>query len=243
MKHKHDKLLVFILYASEDKPSARYIASVLEQKGFEPWLDEEQLLPGHDWKLEIERAVDKADAIVVCLSKISINKRGFVQREIKKSLDIADEQPEGSIFLIPARIEQCQVPQRLQGTQWVDLFDPNGIEKLIEALNSRAEEIGVPVGKIVIAHELDGEYLAIGNNPEGSTYSGKAIIAQRGDSYIVIWHIGGDRFEAKGSKRGNRFTVQGDFNFQYEIKEDGTLHGEWENGASEKLTRIEKTIV
>ena len=57
MKHNPNKLLVFISYASEDRQTVRYIASELEQAGFQPWFDDKQLLPGHDWKLEIEKAV------------------------------------------------------------------------------------------------------------------------------------------------------------------------------------------
>jgi hypothetical protein len=29
----------------------------------DPWLDEEKLFPGQDWNLEIEKAVEAADAI------------------------------------------------------------------------------------------------------------------------------------------------------------------------------------
>lgn len=241
IKHDPDKLLVFISYASEDRQTVKYIASELEQAGFQPWFGDEQLLPGHDWKLEIEKAVDRSDAIVVCLSNISITKRGFVQKEIKKALDVADKQPEGSIFLIPTRIEPCEVPQRLQNTQWVDLFNSNGLERLIKALKLRAEEIGISDSKRETEHELEGEYFATGNNPNGRDYEGKVIIARQGDSYIVIWHIGGNHFEAKGIKKGNRFIVQGDFNFQYSIEEDGTIYGEWENGAFEKLSKIKNT--
>jgi hypothetical protein len=49
--------------------------------------------------------VRAADAILVCLSPDSINKEGYVQKEIKYALDVADEKPEGVIFFIPARLE------------------------------------------------------------------------------------------------------------------------------------------
>jgi hypothetical protein len=37
----------------------------------QPWLDEEELYPGQDWNLEIEKAVEAADAIIVCISTVS----------------------------------------------------------------------------------------------------------------------------------------------------------------------------
>jgi hypothetical protein len=59
---------------------------------------------------------------------------GYVHKEIKQALDIADEQPEGSIFLIPVRLEPCQVPDRLGTWQWVDLFAPGAYERLLLSL-------------------------------------------------------------------------------------------------------------
>ena len=77
------KLSVFVSYASEDLSHARNISSILKMKGYDSWFDKDRLLPGVDWKFEIDKAVEKADAVVICLSKFSTNKRGFVQKEIK----------------------------------------------------------------------------------------------------------------------------------------------------------------
>ena len=52
-------------------------------------------------------------------------------------MDIADQQPEGMIFLIPIRIEECNVPERLRHLQWVDLFEKGGLGKLKRALRHR----------------------------------------------------------------------------------------------------------
>jgi Resolvase, N terminal domain/TIR domain len=42
----------------------------LRQDGFDPWLDEEALLPRQDWQEEIPKAIRACDAVVVCLSGI-----------------------------------------------------------------------------------------------------------------------------------------------------------------------------
>jgi hypothetical protein len=68
----------------------------LQSEGFiKPWLDEEELLPGQDWQLEIPKAVRASDVVLVCLSPQSTTRAGYVQKEITFALDIADEQPEG----------------------------------------------------------------------------------------------------------------------------------------------------
>jgi hypothetical protein len=67
-------------------------------------------------------------------SKASINKEGYVQREIRYALDVADEKPEGAIFIIPLRLEECDVPSRLTRWQWVNLFEDGGYENLLRSL-------------------------------------------------------------------------------------------------------------
>jgi hypothetical protein len=108
------KLRVFLCHASQDKPIVRELYQrLLAENWIDPWLDKEKLLPGQDWELEIEKSVETADVVIVCLSKISIKKEGYFQKEIKKILDVADEKPEGTIFVVPLRLDDCQVPRRL----------------------------------------------------------------------------------------------------------------------------------
>jgi hypothetical protein len=91
---------------------------------------------------KISKAVRTSDVIIICLSRGSVTKAGYVQKEIRKALDEADMQPEGVIFIIPLRLEECEVPSRLSRWQWVDLFKKRGYERLVDALQSRANEIG-----------------------------------------------------------------------------------------------------
>jgi hypothetical protein len=128
---------VFLCHSSGDKPAVRILWNRLRAEGFAAWLDEKELLPGQKWELEIQKAIDRAGAIIVCLSNGSINKEGFLQREIRLVPDKASEKPEDVIFLIPARLEECSVPNRLRELQWVDLFDAAGTDRLLQALHVR----------------------------------------------------------------------------------------------------------
>jgi len=134
-------LQVFLCHSSDDKSFVRNLYNRLEADGFDPWLDEKKLLPGQDWQLEIKKAVSNSDIVIVCLSQASINKRGYVQKEVKYALDAADEQPQGTIFLIPLKLEECEIPERLGQWQWVNYFEDNGYEKLLLSLKHRASEI------------------------------------------------------------------------------------------------------
>jgi tetratricopeptide (TPR) repeat protein len=132
-------LRVFLCHSAADKTEVRGLYRRLKENGFAPWLDEENLIGGQDWQYEIKKAVRQSGAVVVCLSQNSISKAGFIQKEIKYALDVADEQTEGMIFIIPLRLETCEVPERLARFQWIDYFKDGGYERLVVALQTRAK--------------------------------------------------------------------------------------------------------
>lgn len=137
------QLRVFLCHAKDDKQAVQELYKRLVDRNVDPWLDEEKLLPGQDWDLEIAKAVRESDVVIVCLSQKSTNKTGFVQKEIKYALDVADQQPEGSIFLIPLRLEKCIVPDRLKRLQWVDFFKYTGFTRLVNSLTRKAIELSL----------------------------------------------------------------------------------------------------
>ena len=137
---KHS-LKVFLCHAHADRDSVRKLYTRLTQDGVDAWLDKEKLLPGQDWELEIRRAVREADVVVVCLST-QFNQAGFRQKEVRLALDTAMEKPEGEIFIIPARLEECDNLESLRKWHWVDLFEDNGYGMLLRALRARADRIG-----------------------------------------------------------------------------------------------------
>lgn len=134
-------LRVFLCHAHSDATTVRDIYNRLIKSDMDAWLDKEKLLPGSDWEYEIRKAVRDANVVVVCLSK-NFNQRGFRQKEVRLALDVAMEQPEGEIFIIPARLEECESLETLKKWHWVDLYETGGYEKLIQALKSRAQKVG-----------------------------------------------------------------------------------------------------
>ncbi len=139
-----NRLRVFLCHSSGDKPVVHKLYKRLVADGIDAWLDKEKLLPGQDWKQEIPRAVREADIVLICLTKNSVNKTGYVQKEMKFALDVAEEQPSGAIFLIPVRLEECDVPDSLSKYHWADLFwdgknfDNAGYDQLMKSLRLRA---------------------------------------------------------------------------------------------------------
>ncbi len=142
------KLRVFLCHASQDKPAVRGVYQKLAAETWiDPWLDEERLLPGQDWNLEIEKAVEASDAVIVFVSGTSIAKEGYVQKELRQVLDQALEKPEGVIFILPIRLDDCPLPRQLRDRQYLDYFPKSkqaaAYEKLKAGLQARREHLGI----------------------------------------------------------------------------------------------------
>jgi hypothetical protein len=141
MPNEQRPLKVFLCHASQDKPKVRELYRTLRRRGIQPWLDAEDLIPGQNWEVEIPKALHFSDAIIICLSPNSVDKEGYVQKEIKFALDKALEMPEGRIFLIPAKLEECDLPFRLKQYQAVNLYEKEGYVRLMKALKLRASQL------------------------------------------------------------------------------------------------------
>ncbi len=134
-------LRVFISYADEDVESAgRLYRELKSEKGIEPWLDKVCLLPGMKWKPAIRKAIRESDVFIALLSKESTSRRGYVHSELSTALEILSEFPDDQVFLIPARLDECDMPlEELREIHHVDLFLDwgKGVGSIVEVLRSR----------------------------------------------------------------------------------------------------------
>lgn len=125
---------IFLCYARQDEKKVENLYQKLSDVGFKPWMDKKDILPGERWQSSIEKAIRSSDFFLACLSANSVNKRGFLQKEIKDALDIWREKLVSDIYLIPARLEDCEVPESLRGFQWVNLFEEDGWTRSMKAI-------------------------------------------------------------------------------------------------------------
>jgi len=125
---------IFLCYARLDQQQVEGLYNRLSDSGFKPWMDKKDILPGEKWELAIQKAIRSSDFFLACLSANSVNRRGVIQKEIKEALDIWKEKLDSDIYLIPVRLEDCEVPESLRCFQWVNLFEEDGWERLVKAI-------------------------------------------------------------------------------------------------------------
>ena len=128
---------IFISYAREDRDPVIALYRYLKRHGFTPWMDKEDMPPGAEWRLEIPKIVHRSDVVLVCVSNQSTRKIGYLQKEIRIALEAVQERPIGEVYLIPVRLENCQIPSQLANWQAIDLFAQNGLDRLIQALRAK----------------------------------------------------------------------------------------------------------
>lgn len=141
-------LEVFLCYSPNDSEIAYELYDRLSKVAWvHVWMDKENLLGGQSKELEIEKAIRNADAVIVCVSRSWAGKQAFIHREIRLVLDFALNMPEGEIFIIPLRLEECELPVKLQHLESVDYFwndKAEAYKRLLASLSARAGSLGIP---------------------------------------------------------------------------------------------------
>jgi hypothetical protein len=131
-----DKLRIFLSYAREDGEQVTELYEQLTEAGFAPWMDTKDILPGQNWKYHTNKALKQSDLVIVCLSVVSVVKRSEIQKEIRIALDRLNEKLDSDIYIIPVRLNDCEVPESLSHIQWIDILADDGWDKLLTAIRS-----------------------------------------------------------------------------------------------------------
>jgi hypothetical protein len=131
----------FICYAhnASDRAVAIRLYRDLLDADHAPWLDKFDLMPGDRWRIRITEVIRECKHFVALLSHHSLNKRGFVQSELREALDVLDTVPVDERFFIPVRLDDCEPKdQRLGQLQWADLFPDyaDGLRGLLRTLDA-----------------------------------------------------------------------------------------------------------
>ncbi|KPA14459.1 Toll-Interleukin receptor domain protein [Candidatus Magnetomorum sp. HK-1] len=129
---------IFISYERGDFEIASRLYYDLKKHGLSPWLDKIDLFVGQNWKLAIKKAIRESDYFLALLSRNSISKKGYVQKELKIALEMLDELVESDIFIIPVRLDECRPnDQKLQDIHWADLYPSyeDGLKLILKAFD------------------------------------------------------------------------------------------------------------
>ncbi|HJY82737.1 MAG TPA: toll/interleukin-1 receptor domain-containing protein [Candidatus Binatia bacterium] len=124
---------VFISHSSLDKRFVKRLAIALLSNGFPVWLDSWRLEYGDSLLDSIYTGIDASSLLLLVVSHRS-NGSGWVNRELNAAL--AKEQQIGRKFVIPLKIDDCDLPLKVADRFYADFSSSfsEALERLSEFL-------------------------------------------------------------------------------------------------------------
>jgi adenylate cyclase len=102
---------VFVSYARSDKARVAPLVAAIEAKGWTVWWDPE-ITPGQEFDDQIDAEIDKARAVLVVWSPLSVASR-WVRGEAREAAERG--------ILVPVRFEQARLPMDVRAIHTTDL--------------------------------------------------------------------------------------------------------------------------
>ncbi|MCW0233458.1 MAG: toll/interleukin-1 receptor domain-containing protein [Ferrovibrio sp.] len=134
--------LIFVSYASPDRERVLPYVKYLKLKEYDVWLDVQRIKAGQNWDFQIKQALNKADLIVLFLSNQAIDRRGYLQREIKLVLDKHQEKLLSDIYLIPVLLDDIRpIPEQIASIQHVQAWNNQQFEAIEDAIQHQFRTI------------------------------------------------------------------------------------------------------
>ena len=132
---------VFVSHNSKDIAIAKKIANILRSRGFQPWLDQQQLDPGQAWIERMETALEKVSAMIVL-----IGGNGLGRWQLQEVQVGFQQYVERQMLLIPALLPGAAVEMKLSPflstIMWLDLrqgLNAQGLEALMRGLSNKSQ--------------------------------------------------------------------------------------------------------
>lgn len=202
---------VFISYAKPDREAAGELYDWLKQNGFDSWIDFKKIKGGQNWDFEIKRALDRSGIIVILWSKNSRDRRGYIQRELRISLDKYQEKLIDDIFIIPVILDESPIPDQLKGIQALFAIQSGFKEALSDAIAHQIERLGGERERVQLDQEITWHPTLIKEEWEGMPgYSVELQILEFSSTTIpniiqIGQHVKGVLLEHLFSNRRTKF--------------------------------------
>jgi len=140
MTNKNGANQIYIIAAKEDKAVAKQLYDDLKNAGLAVWMESQDLDAGENADVIVRKNIRNSVCVIALLSSAAVSKRGFIHKELKTALDVFDEYPADSIFLIPVRTDDCEIYEpRLESLKTVDLFSSyqDGLKLILRSIEKQ----------------------------------------------------------------------------------------------------------
>lgn len=128
------KPTVFISYSHSDSQFVDELADKLKATGVDVWIDKWKIKVGDSITQRINDGIRASDFLIVVLSCASVNSK-WVREELNAAT-IKNVEEERQAFILPALLEECQIPMLLQHRKHANFKDDpeQAFQELLEVI-------------------------------------------------------------------------------------------------------------
>jgi hypothetical protein len=106
-------------------------------------MDVQRIKPSQYWDFEIKKALNKASLVVIFVSVNSVDRRGYVQKEMKLALEKIEEKLVDDIYAIPVRLDdEICFPEQLKGLHFTLASNSECMEQIEDAIRYQLARLG-----------------------------------------------------------------------------------------------------
>lgn len=127
---------IFISHAEADRRLAEDLDKLLSAEGFDVFRNSKDLSSNDVAGVSVTELIRKSTFFLAGLSRNTVNPEGQIKSNVRKELRILWNGIDNNAFLIPVRLEECPVPEKLSGFEPVDLFLKDGFQTLMGQIHA-----------------------------------------------------------------------------------------------------------
>ena len=130
----------FRVFLSYSRPNARAVSAIYKKlldEGIAAWMDEKDIQVGEQWELAIDRALRQAQLVLVFLSQNAVARDGYLQKEIRDSVALAEKKAPGGVFVIPVMLDDCPPHELLHRHHHIRLTEKGAWGRLVDQIHER----------------------------------------------------------------------------------------------------------
>ena len=128
---------VFLSHNRGDKDIAKRMAAQLRLVGVDVSLDDWEVKPGDSIVVKVNEALAVVDTVLVLWSQNAAGSR-WVNSELAAAL--ARQLADGSVRVVPIRLDDTGLPALLQHLKWLKLDDNRSVESIVRELTGLASK-------------------------------------------------------------------------------------------------------
>lgn len=235
---------IFLGYASEHLAAARELYAFLHDGlGHEVWFDKVSLIAGTDWDAERAKGQSDAELIVHLCSPEILSRAGVMNRELRQTMRMIEDQPFGALYAIFIRLSDFRLPVEFRRYQWIDYFEPTWKEQLRSAVTARADQLsGAPSSQPApVTVPPSATAVVTGGNPRVIEFEDRTFGISCSGRYLE--YVGDSLYWRFVNARIASEALEGFFSSQHDLKylakddehaqDDGEPRYVWDIGTEE----------